>query len=489
MSGKTIDDEQDNQDDDAKGRAPAFQLYADAFLSSKLIRRGKADQIGWYTLLLVESWNGDVPCALPESESELKECAGADERAPAHESLAEFIGDLADEIKFERHADSNDRSTDAIRSDIRDAYEKGKSEVLERLKSLEKQVRKEAEERWKKVRAKFEKLPSLPAGYVANKRLYREHEKHQGLRKQRSDAGKSSAEKRRQAHGDGRVRSKAEIESLHTTVERPLNSRLNETHTGSYGERLNDDVYEDSNERLMGRIDEDANEPLKSRSYSLISSEEELRKETSLRSEKKVGVQTPEEGDKRGTLIPKDFAPDVKSEEHRLLECPLIVGKKFERGLREFKVYWEGLPESKARKKNWQRTWCVRLDVIQAQEEDKLERKNRWENASSLTPDEEREKQLAAEQAEAEFTESELRKRELNPHYTGIDIRAAHAAMESDCATTGAISTVEMLDDLLDHPAKLAALLAAQKVSSNGHSPLFDSPIALLDDIPDLEDL
>lgn len=198
-------------------------------------------------------------------------------------------------------------------------------------------------------------------------------------------------------------------------------------------------------------------------------------KENSLRSLQKDDG---EDKQKRSTPIPKDFTPDAKSEDHRMLECALIVDKKFVIALCEFKAYWEDMTGTKALKKNWQRTWRGRLDVLQQREVERLERERSWNRAAASAAD------IATEQAAFELAEDqkEIAVLQATPKYKHLDVESFYTAMNKHCVESGETPTRDLLVMWLDY-----ALTERGNGTGTDTAPLFNTALKNSDD--DLSDL
>jgi uncharacterized protein YdaU (DUF1376 family) len=57
-------------------RSPAFQFYPSNYLGSRAVRLMDAEQRGWYTQLLFESWESDPQATLPNDDQLLRVLAG-----------------------------------------------------------------------------------------------------------------------------------------------------------------------------------------------------------------------------------------------------------------------------------------------------------------------------------------------------------------------------------------------------------------------------
>lgn len=200
-------------------------------------------------------------------------------------------------------------------------------------------------------------------------------------------------------------------------------------------------------------------------------------KEDSLRSLQKDDGEDKQTG-KQGAPIPKDFEPDAKSEEHRLLGCSHIIDKKFEIALCEFKAYWEDLTGAKARKKDWQRAWRLRLDVLQQREVERFERERSWSHAGAAADE------IAADLAALELAEDKriITEFQAHPKYKHLNVQDFYTAMNKHCVESGETPTRDLLVTWLDY-----ALTERGNGSDIGAAPLFDTALPAEDDFGDFK--
>jgi len=72
-------------------RSPAFQFYPSNYLGSRAVRLMDAEQRGWYTQLLFESWESEPQATLPNDDALLRVLAGVNSRSTDVEQRWEFV--------------------------------------------------------------------------------------------------------------------------------------------------------------------------------------------------------------------------------------------------------------------------------------------------------------------------------------------------------------------------------------------------------------
>lgn len=72
-------------------RSPAFQFYPSNYLGSRAVRLMDAEQRGWYTQLLFESWESEPQATLPNDDALLRVLAGVNTRSTDVEQRWSFV--------------------------------------------------------------------------------------------------------------------------------------------------------------------------------------------------------------------------------------------------------------------------------------------------------------------------------------------------------------------------------------------------------------